>query len=240
MFTSHVFSGFVIAVLMGGGIVMAGDSMTNVVPVGPVQPVKSRVQVRGNRLSFTNDVTRLPLPGVQAPGAHSVVTNAEGQLVHRFSMRPVVTNEAAFTNSLESVQQRQTELQRDLRGMVAKEAPLRRALAEDYQTLLNIATNFVPEGAEGKRLMMRIAEVEKELKGLREQLVKKLEAEPAYASVKARVDTAVEELKAIKVEKNKLLHEARVTGAELNQLKVLEKEPNGGIVSEEKPKAGTP
>jgi hypothetical protein len=249
-------------VMCCGGAVNAGDEggKSSVAPVGGEEQISPILVVPAVQSYFVTNahgkvIRRLGTPTTNAavtdvwsgltaaaepPGAHRVTTNANGELVHHFSMQPVVTNSAALTNLLSMAEQRQSALDAEMKGMPMKDAPLRRAMMENYNTLVNIATNYVPEGAEGKKLVERIAVVEKELKDLRGQLVKYLETDPAYVQAKAKLDANTVEFKAIQERKQKLREERTAVAAELMQLRSLEAKEAVKKVSEDKPRPGTP
>lgn len=181
----------------------------------------------------------LPLPGVQLPGAHEMATNKEGKVIHRFRMQAVVTNMPAMTNALATAEERQTVLSKEIQQLLLDEMPIRRALMDERKAMMNVATNFVPQDEEGKRLMEQMAAAEKALKDLRAQYVKKLAADPAYAKAKANMDANQEALKALQSRKAKLREEVNRLGVEIKQLKALE---TGAKVAEQgggdKPQAG--
>jgi len=220
--------------------------------VAPVVPAPMRVitNVHGEVMSKTRlpPYTNAPAPdvwnalstAVEPPGSSWVTTNADGKVMTHFAMQPVVTNMTALTNALPSVEERQAGLEKEIQSIVKDEMTLRRSAMTDYSTLMNIATNFVPEGAEGKRLMDRIAETEKELKELRTQFMKKLEADPAYAQAKARMEADTAELKTIQTRKTKLREDRNALTVEMIQIKALEKKEESKKVSKDKPKAGAP
>lgn len=164
-------------------------------------------------------------PGaVEPPGTHHVKTNASGVPVHTFNLRPVVANEAALTNDLLQVEAREKALQHEMKQVNDQEGILKVSFIRDTRALVGIATNFVPQDDEGKKLKARMEALVKELKDTQAAYQKKLEADPVYKAARAKVDSEQAELKALLERREKLLADIRSVSAQTWQLKALRNE----------------
>ena len=158
---------------------------------------------------------------IAAPGAHNVTTNTDGTPVHHFSLRPVVTNMTALTNSLVETQERRRELDKELKGAMERETTLKIAIMADYKTLTGIATNFVPKDAEGKKIKERMDLIVVELKTLQEEFRKRLEEDPEFKAARAKLDGEQSEFKALQERKTKIREEMGSAGADMWQINNL-------------------
>lgn len=184
-------------------------------------PVVSNASPSDARQAGTNaavDVWNKFSSAVELPGSHSLTTNASGVLVHHFNMQPVVTNMTALTNDLPQLEQKQAALEQEMKTLPQRESILRASWIQDCKIMANIVTNFVPADAEGKKIKERMDEIEKELKHLRVEFKKRLDADPEFQKAKAKMDEDAAAVKAVQDRKSKLREER---GALLSQIGII-------------------
>lgn len=188
---------------------------------GAVPPAPDAAKPNTNTISNVWDT----FPGaVEAPGAVHVSTNANGLIVHSFSMHPVATNMAVFTNDLAQIEMKQAAMEKELADLTQREVPLKRAVMADHKAMSAIVTNFVPTDAEGKKLKQRMVELVAEMKAVGAQLQKLQESDPAFLKVKIQMDADDKALKDVLDRKNDIGAQQAAINATVWQAKKLEAE----------------
>jgi len=141
------------------------------------------------------------------PGSHTLTTNASGAQVHHFNLQPVVTNMTALTNDLPQLEQKQAVLDQEMKSLPGRERILRESWIQDYKIVANIVSNFVPADAEGKKMKVRMVELEKELNQLRVEFQKKLETDSEYRKAMAKQTEDAAAVKVLQDRRSKIREE---------------------------------
>lgn len=176
----------------------------------------------------------------ELPGMHHLVTNSDGSVVHQFNMHPVVTNMAALTNDLPKLARQNAELEEEMKAALAKEAPLKVSLRDDFQAYMKIATNSAPVDDEDKQLRARAAELESQLADVHAKLQKKLETNPEFQKAKAKVESDRDGMKAIQKRKSEIVGERgdiNVKVWKINQLMAQEQKAEEAKAKAKEPSA---
>lgn len=159
-------------------------------------------------------------PGVVLP-PDQVSTNEAGRPVHHFSLRPVVTNVAAATNDLAVLRERRVKIEGEIKDILDRQKPLKPMMIEDYHIMTGFPTNYVPQDEEGRKIKVRITELEGELGRLRGQLEKRMLDDPAYKAAKSKTDAHTREWQDIGKRKDELRKEHDSVVGQIWQLEKL-------------------
>lgn len=211
----------------------------------PPLPVITASAVRAsatNAVPATNEAVNVwnAFPGaVEAPGTHHLVTNASGAVVHQFSMRPVVTNMSVLTNALPEIERKAAELDKEMKELPQRANLLREAYLQDGKRLANICTNFVPKDVDGQKIKARIDALEAEIRPLREEIKKRLLADPEYKKAKAKLDEDAEAFKALQDRRAKIREDRGALSPQLYQINELRRRELSKPVQKDEPKTET-
>jgi chromosome segregation ATPase len=186
---------------------------------------------------WADDDSSLLAPGVAFPPV-SVGTNKAGVPVHRFAMTPVITNINMATNDIARLTARLAEIDAGFKDVATNALPLKTVMRENFAAMAGVVTNYVPRDDEGKKIKERVVVLEAELKGLRQQLEKRMFEDPAYQQVKEKLDAGRQQIKKLEERQTALRSERSAVASQVWQLQTLieraEKEAKAKAVEEAK------